>query len=287
MKAVPGSRYIVFSLLVVLGCAVDLATKRWTFDWLGSPDDRTLARDCVCRPDAPPREHAFSFLVEHVFDAKSPANEAIVAGTVYQGSISAGERVTVRCRDGNTDVDAVVGAIKPAGQEPGQMELTLQGIGEHQLSDGDRVYGPYCTWWLRADVAGIQADLNEGALFGIGQGKSYLFAIISLLVCPGIIAFLFWGGAARGWLLTVALGCVTAGILGNLFDRLGLPGLVWNSPGVFHQAGDRVYAVRDWILVMIGHYHWPNFNVADSMLVSGAALLAWYALWTKPAAKSP
>jgi len=36
--------------------------------------------------------------------------------------------------------------------------------------------------------------------------------------------------------------------------------------------------VRDWILVMIGPYPWPNFNLADAMLVCGAALLAWHAL---------
>jgi signal peptidase II len=41
--------------------------------------------------------------------------------------------------------------------------------------------------------------------------------------------------------------------------------------------GDPVHAVRDWILVMIGSFHWPNFNLADSMLVCGAILLVWHA----------
>jgi lipoprotein signal peptidase len=37
-----------------------------------------------------------------------------------------------------------------------------------------------------------------------------------------------------------------------------------------------VYAVRDWLLVMIGSYHWPNFNLADSYLVAGVILLGIY-----------
>jgi len=38
-----------------------------------------------------------------------------------------------------------------------------------------------------------------------------------------------------------------------------------------------VHAVRDWILVMIGNWPWPNFNIADSLLVCGAGLLLWHA----------
>ena len=56
-----------------------------------------------------------------------------------------------------------------------------------------------------------------------------------------------------------------------------MPGLVWDVAGPLHDVGDPVYAVRDWILVMIGSFHWPNFNVADSLLVCGAALLVWHA----------
>jgi len=40
--------------------------------------------------------------------------------------------------------------------------------------------------------------------------------------------------------------------------------------------------VRDWILVMIGHWPWPNFNLADSLLVVGAALLIWHAGFGQP-----
>jgi signal peptidase II len=37
MRAVPSNRYLVFFLIAGVGVAVDLATKRWIFDWLGTP----------------------------------------------------------------------------------------------------------------------------------------------------------------------------------------------------------------------------------------------------------
>jgi len=141
------------------------------------------------------------------------------------------------------------------------------------------------TWWLWNDIFGFQTSLNEGALFGMGQGRVVLFAALSIVVVPCILYWLFVVRAARDLLLTIALGLVTGGILGNLYDRLGLPGLAWRDPwivGGLHQAGEPVYAVRDWILVMIGTWPWPTFNIADSLLVSGAILLVWHALWYAP-----
>ena len=144
------------------------------------------------------------------------------------------------------------------------------------------------TWWLWKDVFGFQTSLNEGALFGMGQGRVMLFATLSMVVVPCVLYWLFVARAARDMLLTVALGLITAGILGNLYDRLGLPGLLWRDPwiiGGLHQVGEPVYAVRDWILVMIGDWPWPTFNVADSLLVCGAGLLMVHAVFF--AAKNP
>ena len=173
MRAVPPSRYVVFSSLAILGCLVDLVTKSWIFARLGPPGGRTE--------------------------------------------------------------------------------------------------------WLWEGVFGFQTNLNEGALFGMGQGMSVVFAVLSILAAVGILVWLFVVGAARDWLLTIALGCVTGGILGNLYDRLGIPGLTWPAGHPWHTAGDSVYAVRDWILVMIGKYPWPTFNIGDSLLVCGAGLLIWHA----------
>jgi signal peptidase II len=138
------------------------------------------------------------------------------------------------------------------------------------------------TWWIWDGVFGFQTSLNEGALFGLGQGFSWLFAVLATGAAVGIVVWLFGTGAARDWLLTIALAIVTVGILGNLYDRVGLPGLRWNEFYPPHQPGEPVYAVRDFILVMIGSYHWPNFNIADPCLVGGAALLVWHAFFTKP-----
>jgi len=137
-------------------------------------------------------------------------------------------------------------------------------------------------WWLWEGVFGFQTSLNEGALFGMGQGMVPLFAALSIAATLGILWWLFWCGAARQWLMTVALGCVCAGMLGNLYDRLGLHGLKWPPGHPLHEPGQTVHAVRDWILVMIGHWPWPNFNLADSLLVVGAALLIWHAGFAQP-----
>ncbi|MCI0335230.1 MAG: signal peptidase II [Planctomycetes bacterium] len=132
-------------------------------------------------------------------------------------------------------------------------------------------------YWLWQDHAGFQLSLNEGALFGLGQGKVWLFAALSVAAAIAIPVWLFWFRAARDAWLTFALGCVTGGVLGNLFDRLGLHGEVW--PPSDPRAGETAHAVRDWILVQINNqWTWPNFNIADSLLVTGAALMFLHAL---------
>ena len=135
--------------------------------------------------------------------------------------------------------------------------------------------------WMWQGVFGFQTSLNEGALFGLGQGMVPVFAGLSIVAAIGILCWLFFAGGTRDWLLTIALGLITAGIFGNLYDRLGLPGLKWNGLTGSHALGEPIYAVRDFILVMIGPWHWPNFNFADSFLVSGAILLVWHALRSK------
>ncbi len=136
--------------------------------------------------------------------------------------------------------------------------------------------------WVCNGVLGLRTDFNTGMLFGMGQGLAHVFAALSVVAALGILAWLFYAGAARDRLLTVALGCVMAGILGNLWDRLGMHGEKWSHTNQFHQAGEPIYAVRDWIVVMIGKYEWPAFNVADSLLVCGAVMLVWHAFGTKP-----
>lgn len=138
-------------------------------------------------------------------------------------------------------------------------------------------FPPSPPWWLCGKVFGLETSINEGALFGMGQGGVPVFIALSVAAAIGILIWLFRGGTSHDLVLTVALACIFCGILGNLYDRLGLHGLKWPADYPPHHAGDIVYGVRDWILVMISHHRWPNFNIADSMLVSGAILLVWHA----------
>ena len=72
-------------------------------------------------------------------------------------------------------------------------------------------------------------------------------------------------------------GCVMAGVLGNLYDRLGLSGETWLEPNVL--TTDAVHYVRDWILWQASdRWRWPNFNIADSLLVIGVGLLVLHAV---------
>lgn len=105
----------------------------------------------------------------------------------------------------------------------------------------------------------------------MGQGRVALFATLSILAVCGITYWVFLGGAARDRWLNSTLGLIVGGILGNLYDRLGL----WGGQNA---DGSTIYAVRDWILFRYGEWVWPNFNLADCWLVVGAMLLAWHSL---------
>ena len=140
-----------------------------------------------------------------------------------------------------------------------------------------KYFDPYSTqvpaWWIEG-VFGIQTSTNPGALFGFGKGFSSVFAAFSVVALAGIGVWLFWLGAAFDRWLTFALGLVSGGILGNLYDRIGLghdpsyPDVLWGN-------------VRDWIYFRLEGVPffdpWPNFNIADSCLVCGAIMLVIHA----------
>jgi signal peptidase II len=129
-------------------------------------------------------------------------------------------------------------------------------------------------WWIDG-VLGIQTTTNPGALFGLGQGYSSLFAALSVVALAGILLWMFiWRAVHDRW-LTVTLGVICGGIMGNLYDRLGFGYVDAYSPEI-------KYNVRDWILFQIEGVPlfdpWPNFNIADSLLVCSAALLFIHAI---------
>lgn len=120
------------------------------------------------------------------------------------------------------------------------------------------------SYWIVPQALALTTHYNRGALFGMGQGLNFVFAGLSVVAAAGILYWLFVRGAARDGKLNVALALIMAGVIGNLYDRLGLHGL-----RDLH--GEPIYAVRDFIYFAL--IDWPIFNFADSFLVSGAALL--------------
>ena len=135
---------------------------------------------------------------------------------------------------------------------------------------------PQTVHWFVDGIFGIQTSTNPGALFGFGKGYSFVFAIISFVAITGILIWLFVLKQAWSKWLTFALGCVTGGIIGNLYDRLGFG---WN-PEYPEQIKDNV---RDWIFFRLEGVPffdpWPNFNIADSLLVCGAIMLFLHAVF--------
>ncbi len=83
-------------------------------------------------------------------------------------------------------------------------------------------FDEFKVWWIWEPYIGLQTSTNQGALFGIGQGKVWIFAAASVVAVVAICYWLFIAGAGRDWLLTIALALVMGGVLGNLHDRLGL-----------------------------------------------------------------
>lgn len=102
------------------------------------------------------------------------------------------------------------------------------------------------------NVLMFQTTLNDGAVFGIGQGLAILFILMSF-VAVGFVVYVFISSYRWQWPTHIALGLILAGAVGNMYDR------------VFNHGG-----VRDFILL---HY-WPwIFNVADAMLCIGVPML--------------
>jgi signal peptidase II len=100
---------------------------------------------------------------------------------------------------------------------------------------------------------------NPGIAFGLfsDSASTWLTAMLvagSLLVI-GVLAWLLVTGHGGGRLAHAGLALILGGAAGNLTDR------------VLHGG------VTDFFEVLIGSYHWPAFNVADSAITIGAGLV--------------
>ena len=136
-------------------------------------------------------------------------------------------------------------------------------------------------WPVIKNILWYRTSLNEGALFGLGQGMGWFFITVSVAALIGILITVSWLHIRNETVLLVALACITGGILGNLYDRLGIPSLRWHAP--LGRKGEPVFAVRDWIHFRLeGIIDWPIFNLADSFLVLGAGLLLLLSFFPSP-----
>jgi signal peptidase II len=98
---------------------------------------------------------------------------------------------------------------------------------------------------------------NTGAAFGMFREYGVFFALVAVVVVIGIIGFYRYLPPNQGW-LRVSLGLQLGGALGNLLDRI------------------RLGSVVDFI----DFRPWPAvFNLADTAIVVGVAILAFYLLF--------
>ena len=87
------------------------------------------------------------------------------------------------------------------------------------------------------------------------------FSVVAILVVLGMI----WRVGRAVSVTGVALGLILGGAVGNLYDRV------------------RFGYVVDFLAVKIVNYHWPDFNLADSAIVTGACLLLLEIFRAQPA----
>ncbi len=116
--------------------------------------------------------------------------------------------------------------------------------------------------WLR-----LVFSENRGGLFGLLQGSVLAFAALSALVIARIVAY--HARAGRDPYLSVTLGFLTGGAIGNLIDRL------------------RYGYVIDFVDAGIGSVRWYTFNVADAAISTAIVLLLLLAVWPSLREASP
>ncbi len=107
--------------------------------------------------------------------------------------------------------------------------------------------------------------MNPGLAFGLLGGVPapwrWIVAVLSLVALVVLARVALRVLPTGGWKGVVAIGFIFGGALGNLMDRA------------------RFGAVVDFVDVHLRGYHWPAFNVADSAITVGVALLAFRLLF--------
>ncbi len=102
---------------------------------------------------------------------------------------------------------------------------------------------------------------NRGAAFGLLSTLSPEFAWIFFIAATSlvvvVVGYLWYKLPETAGLAALGYSLILAGAVGNLIDRV------------------RLGEVVDFLDFYLGRYHWPAFNVADSLVCLGAGLLVW------------
>jgi signal peptidase II len=105
---------------------------------------------------------------------------------------------------------------------------------------------------------------NKGVAFGLLSSWSVetarWFFILTTVVVLAVLGYLWWQLPEDRWQAALGYGLIMVGPLGILLDRV------------------RLGEVVDFLDVHWGRYHWPAFNVADSLVCLGAGVLVWVIL---------
>ncbi len=108
------------------------------------------------------------------------------------------------------------------------------------------------------DIVRLTYIHNEGAAFGlsIGEYSSQVFLVLAA-IASALVLYLLLTAPRAERMQRIALALILGGALGNIVDRIR-----WSM-------------VVDFIQVGVAGHFWPIFNVADSAVTVGAAMLAW------------
>jgi signal peptidase II len=110
---------------------------------------------------------------------------------------------------------------------------------------------------------------NPGIAFGMLNNGNVKWLLVSVSVAAIAVVFYYMRRTpVSNTLLLWSLALLSAGICGNLIDRI------------------RLGRVIDFILLYYRDYQWPVFNIADTAITIGAALMA-IELFLSPQAERP
>jgi signal peptidase II len=101
----------------------------------------------------------------------------------------------------------------------------------------------------------IAKTFNDGAIFGLFETVAPIMAVLSLIIIVGITWYEWRHGAAMGALVTIGLGLLLGGAIGNLIDRV------------------RIGQVIDFVDMGVGETRWYAWNISDAAVFVGILVL--------------